>query len=89
MRSTGACSLPHNEALSLQAAYGDHQTGAFENFDQPVEDTFVVLRLRPKVFFEYELRLVDRLKSQLLIGHLFTPLNKCADRQGNEKSSRF
>ena len=62
MRSTGACSLPHSEALSLQAAYGDHQTGAFENFDQPVEDTFVVLRLRPKVFFEYELRLVDRLK---------------------------
>ncbi len=89
MRSTGACSLPHSEALSLQAAYGDHQTGAVENFDQPVEDTFVVLRLRPKVFFEYELRLVDRLKSQLLIGHLFTPLNKCADRQGNEKSSRF
>ena len=73
----------------MQAGYGDHQIGAFENFDQSVEDTFVVLRLGPKVLFEYELRLVYRLKSQLLIGHLFTPLNKCAARQGNEKSSRF
>lgn len=73
----------------MQAAYGDHQVGAFKDFDQTVEDTFIVLRLGPKVFFEYELRLVDRLKSQLLIGHLFTPLNKCAARQGNEKSSRF
>jgi len=73
----------------LQAAHSDYQIGAFENFHQPVEDTFVVLRLGPKVLFEYELRLVYRLKSQLLIGHLFTPLNKCAARQGNEKSSRF
>ena len=81
--------MSHGETLSLQAGYGDHQIGAFENFDQSVEDTFVVLRLGPKVLFEYELRLVYRLKSQLLIGHLFTPLNKCAARQGNEKSSRF
>ena len=81
--------MSHGETLSLQAAYGDHQIGAFEDFHQPVKDTLVVLRPGPKIFFEYELRLVYRLKSQLLIGHLFTPLNKCAARQGNEKSSRF
>ena len=89
MRSTGACSLSHGETLSLQTAYGDHQIGSLESFDQPVEDPLVVLRQGPKVFLKYELRLVDRLKSQLLIGHLFTPLNKCAAVQGNEKSSRF
>ena len=29
---------------------------------------------RPKVFFQHELRFVDCLKSQLLIGHLFLPI---------------
>jgi len=47
-------------ALSLQAAYSD-----------PVEDTLIVLRPGPKVVFQYELRFVNRLKSQLLISHLF------------------
>jgi hypothetical protein len=69
----GACSLAHGETLPLQAAYGDYQIRAFENFDQSVEDPLIVLRPGPKVFFEYELRLVDRLKSQLLISHLFLP----------------
>jgi hypothetical protein len=37
-------SLAHREtALSLQAAYGDYQIGAFENFHQLVEDTLMVL----------------------------------------------
>src|SRR6266704_1917660 len=50
------CSFAHCEAaLSLQ----------------PVEDTLMVLRLGPKVVFQYELRFVNRLKSQLLISHLF------------------
>jgi hypothetical protein len=68
-----ACSWPHSKTLSLQATYGDHQLGAFENFDQSVEDAFVILRPWPKIFFEYELRLVNCLKSQLLISHLFLP----------------
>jgi hypothetical protein len=58
-------------ALLLQAAYSDYQIGAFENFHQLVENTLVVLRPRPKVFFQYELRFANRLESQLLISHLF------------------
>jgi hypothetical protein len=60
--------------LLLQAAYGDYQIGAFENFHQLVEDTLIVLRPGQKVFFQYELRFVNCLKSQLLIGHLFLPI---------------
>jgi hypothetical protein len=59
--------------LMLQAAYSDHQIGAFENFHQLVKDTLIALRPGPKVFFQYELRFVNRLKSQLLISHLFLP----------------
>jgi len=65
--------LAHSETLSLQAAYGDHQIGAFEDFHQPVKDTLVVLRPGPKIFFEYELRFIHRLKSQLLISHFLLP----------------
>jgi hypothetical protein len=61
-------------ALLLQAAYCDYQIGAFENFQQLVEDTLIVLRPGPKVFFQYELRFVNCLKSQLLIGHHFLPI---------------
>jgi|SRR5712691_3374367 len=72
-------SFAHCEtALLLQAAYSDYQIGAFENFHQLVEDTLMVLRPGPKVFFQYELRLVDRLKSQLLISHLFLPIKSNA-----------
>jgi hypothetical protein len=60
--------------LLLQAAYSDYQIGAFEH--QPVEDTLIVLRPGPKVFFQYELRFVNRLKSQLLISHLFLPIKQ-------------
>lgn len=87
-RSTGACSLPHSEALSLQAAYGDHQIGAFENFDQSVEDPLVVLRLRPQVFFKYELGFVDRLKCQLLISHPLHPTRHKRTNASPTKGSR-
>jgi hypothetical protein len=71
------CSFAHCEtALSLQAAYSDYQIGAFENFHQPVEDPLIVLRPGPKVFFKYELRFINRLKGQLLIRHLFLPIEK-------------
>jgi hypothetical protein len=71
------CSFAHCEAaLSLQAAYSDYQIGAFENLHQPVEDTLIVLRPGPKVVFQYELRFVNRLKSQLLISHLFLPIKQ-------------
>lgn len=60
--------------LLLEAAYGDDQIGAFENFHQLLKDALVVLRPGPKEFLEDELRFVDRLKSQLLIGHLYLPI---------------
>ena len=85
------CSFAHCEAaLSLQAAYSDYQIGAFENFHQPVEDTLIILRPGPKVVFQYELRFVNRLKSQLLISHLFLPIKQMPPRERkNEKSSCF
>lgn len=61
-------------ALLLQAAYSGDQIRAFENFDQLLEDALIVLRPGPKEFFQDELRFVDRLKSQLLIGHLCLPI---------------
>jgi hypothetical protein len=75
--------------LLRQAAYSDHQIGAFEH--QPVEDTLIVLRPGPKVFFQYELRFVNPLKSQLLISHLFLPIKQMlpGQKRKNEKSSRF
>jgi hypothetical protein len=79
------CSFAHWEAaLSLQAAYSDYQIGAFENFHQPVEDTLIVLRPGPKVVFQYELRFVNRLKSQLLISHLFLPIKQMQLREKEE-----
>ena len=68
-------SFAHREtALLLQAAYSDYQIGAFENFHQPVEDTSLFCGRGPKVFFQYELRFANCLKSQLLIGHIFLPI---------------
>jgi hypothetical protein len=79
------CSFAHCEAaLSLQAAYSDYQIGAFENFHQPVEDTLVILRPGPKVVFQYELRFVNRLKSQLLISHLFLSIKQMPSREKEE-----
>jgi len=75
MRLMEVFSLAHREiALLLQAAYCDYQAGTFENFHQLVEDTLIVLRPGPKIFFQYELRFVNCLKSQLLIGHCFLPI---------------
>jgi hypothetical protein len=79
------CSFAHCEAaLSLQAAYSDYQIGAFENFHQPVEDTLIILRPGPKVVFQYELRFVNRLKSQLLISHLFLPIKQMPSNEKEE-----
>ena len=90
-RLMAVCSLAHCEtALSLQAAYGDHQIGAFENFHQSVEDTLIVLRPGPKVFFEYKLRFINRLKSQLLISHFFLPHETNAPRvKGTRNQAAF
>jgi hypothetical protein len=87
--------------LLLQAAYSDQQIGAFEKFHQVVEDTLIVLRPGPKVFFQYELRFVNCLKSQLF-GHLFLPIkivdqspllthqtNAAWTKGKSEKSSQF
>ena len=69
----------------LQAAYSDYQIGAFEHFHQLVEDTLIVLRPGPKVFFQYELRFANRLKSQLLISHLFLPIKRMLPGQKKER----
>jgi hypothetical protein len=85
-------SFGHREtALSLQAAYSDYQIGAFENFHQLVEDTLVVLRPGPKVFLQYKLRFVNRLKSQLLISHAFLPIKQMppGGRQGTRNQAAF
>jgi hypothetical protein len=78
-------------ALLLQAAYCDYQIGAFENFHQLVEDTLSVLRPGPKIFFQYELRFANCLKSQLLIGHPFLPIKQMQMllKRKREKSSQF
>jgi len=70
----------------LQAAYSNYQIGAFENFHELVEDMLIVLRPGPKVFFQYELRFINRLKSQLLISHLFFPIKEMPS--GREKEAR-
>ena len=72
--------------MLLQATYSDYQIGAFENFHQLVEDTLIVLRPGPKVFLQYELRFVNRLKSQLLISHLFLPIKQMppGEKKGRE-----
>ncbi|XSC47764.1 hypothetical protein ACF1BQ_021785 [Bradyrhizobium sp. RDT10] len=71
----------------LQATYSNYQIGAFENFHQLVEDALTVLRPGPKVFFQYELRFVNRLKSQLLISHLFFPIKEMPS--GREKKQEI
>jgi hypothetical protein len=72
----------------LQAAYSNYQIGAFENFHVLVEDMLIVLRPGSKVFFQYELRFVNRLKSQLLISHLFfLPIKEMpSDREKEAKN---
>jgi hypothetical protein len=88
-RLMAVCSLAQREtALSLQAAYSDYEIGAFENFHQLVEDTLMVLRLAPKVFFQYELHFVNCLKSQLLISHLLLPIKqgRCSTKEREIKS---
>jgi hypothetical protein len=72
----------------LQAAYSNYQIGAFENFHELVEDMLIVLRPRSKVFLQYELRFVNRLKSQLLISHLFfLPIKEMpSDREKEAKN---
>jgi len=71
----------------LQAAYSNYQIGAFENFHELFEDMLIVLRPGPKVFLQYELRFVNRLKRQLLISHLFfLPIKEMPS--GREKEAR-
>jgi len=73
----------------LQSAYSNYQIGAFENFHQLVEDALIVLGPGLKVFFQEELRLANRMKSQLLISHrFFTHQTNCRAAKEKEKSSR-
>jgi len=49
----------------------------------------MVLRPGPKVVFQYELRFVNRLKSQLLISHLFLPTKKMPPEKGEEQEIKL
>jgi hypothetical protein len=81
-------SFAHREtALLLQAAYGDYQIGAFENFYQPVEDILIVLRPGPKIFFQYELRFANCLNGQLVISHPFLPIKKWCPEETKNRSN--
>jgi len=72
----------------LQAAYCDYQIGAFENFHQLVENTLIVLRPRPKIFFQYELRFANCLNGQLLISHPSYPSNKWSPEEETNRASK-
>jgi hypothetical protein len=69
----------------LQSTYSDYQIGPFENLHQLVENApLAVLGARLKIFFQYSLRITDRLKRQLLkrqllLSHLLLPHQKMAD----------
>jgi hypothetical protein len=72
----------------LQTAYSDDQTGAFENFHQPVENALIVLGLGLKVFFEYELRFANCLKGQLVISHGYLPIKRIGHTEKRKDESR-
>lgn len=59
-------------AALLHSAYSYHQIGAFQNLDQPVEDTLIIVRSGLEVFLQYPLRFANGLKRQLLISHCST-----------------
>jgi hypothetical protein len=83
-------SFAHSETASLlQSGYSDYQIGTFKNFDQLVEDAVIVVRPRLKVFFQYKLRFPNRMKSQLLISHRFSPSNQLPREKKKDKSSHF
>src|SRR5207342_2963069 len=72
----------------LQSTYGDNQTGPFENLHQFGENAIVVLGAWFEVLLQYALRIVDRLKNQLLVGHLFLPI-RSRRTDAKERSSLF
>jgi len=72
----------------LQSTYGDNQTGPFENLHQFGENALVVLGAWFEVLLQYALRIVDRLKNQLLVGHLFLPI-RSRRTDAKERSSLF
>ncbi|WP_338696701.1 hypothetical protein V5279_09500 [Bradyrhizobium sp. 26S5] len=68
-------SSEHSETASLlQPAHCNYQTGPLKNLHQPVEDALIVVGAGLKVFVQYALGFADGLKSQLLIGHHFLPI---------------
>jgi hypothetical protein len=88
-----ASSLEHlGTTAALQPAYGDYQIGPFENFHQVVEETLIVVGSRLKIFLQYALRFADGLKTQLLIGHSFSPIRLArvvAVAKEKKRSSRY
>jgi len=58
----------------LQSAYCNQQFGASQNFHQLVENArVIVVGTGLKIFLQYELRIANGLKSQLLVSHRFLP----------------
>ena len=58
----------------VQSAYCNQQFGASQNFHQLVENArVIVVGTGLKIFVQYELRIANGLKSQLLVIHRFLP----------------
>jgi hypothetical protein len=68
------CFLIIKDDSLLQSTHGDDQIGPFKNLHQFVENALVVVGARLEVFLQQALCFVDGLKNQLLISHLFLPI---------------
>ena len=68
------CCLIFKDDSLLQSTHGDDQIGPFKNLHQFVENALVVVGPRLEVFLQQALCFVDGLKNQLLISHLFLPI---------------
>jgi hypothetical protein len=64
---SGGFSLP--AIGSLQAIDRNDKVGPLEHLDKPLKDALVIVRAGLQVFFKDALRVANRLKRQLLIGH--------------------
>ena len=58
------------EHTALQTINGHHDGGPLEHFDEPVQQTFVVVGSRLEVLFQDALRIPDGLNSQFLVAHV-------------------
>jgi hypothetical protein len=73
---------------ALQTINGDYEGGSLEQFDEAVEEAFVVVGSRLEVFFQDALRIADSLNSQFLIAH-WSKLQRNINRQPNQDRAQL